>query len=68
MLSEGGPMKLIQFSLKAPWVVWLLILLGLYMLIASPTTLVAIFVFIDRLFLTVASGFTHFIDSALKGA
>jgi hypothetical protein len=64
--EQGWAMKLIQISLKAPWLVWLLILLAVYMVIASPSTLVAIFVFIDHLFLTVASGFTHFIDSALK--
>jgi hypothetical protein len=36
------------------------------MVIASPATLVALFVFIDHLFIAVASGITHFIDSALK--
>lgn len=66
MLSKGGPMRLITFSLRAPWLVWLLILLAVYMVIASPSTLVALFVFIDHLFVTVASGFTHFLDSVLK--
>lgn len=66
MLSKGRPMRLITFSLRAPWLVWLLILLAVYMVIASPSTLVALFVFIDHLFVTVASGFTHFLDSALK--
>jgi len=47
-------------------VVWLLIVLAVYMVIASPSTFVALFVFIDHLFIAVASGFTHFIDSALK--
>ena len=59
-------MRLITFSLRAPWVVWLLIVLAVYMVIASPSTFVALFVFIDHLFIAVASGFTHFIDSALK--
>ena len=54
-------------QLKAPWVVWLLILLGVYMAIASPSTLGLVFGLIDRVFLAVASGITHFLDSAIKG-
>jgi hypothetical protein len=64
--EQGWAMRLIGFSLRAPWLVWLLILLAIYMVIASPSTLVALFVFVDHLFTAVASGFTHFIDSALK--
>jgi hypothetical protein len=50
------------------WLGWFFLLLVFYMAIASPSTLVAIFVFIDHLFLTVAGGITHFLDSALKGS
>lgn len=45
---------------------WALVLLAFYMVIASPSTLVLIFEFIDHLFLTIAGGITHFLDSALK--
>ena len=54
-------------SLKAPWYVWVLIILGIYMAIAAPATLGGIFVFIDHLFLTVAGGISHFLNSTLKG-
>lgn len=54
-------------QLKAPWLVWLLILLGIYMAIVSPSTLGLVFGLIDHVFVAVANGITHFLNTAIKG-
>jgi len=56
------------FGLQLGVVGWLLVVLAFYMAIASPSTLVAVFGLIDRLFLTIAGGITHFLDTAIKGS
>ena len=57
-----------MFGLRLGVVGWLLLVLAFYMAIASPSTLVAVFGLIDRLFLTIAGGITHFLDTAIKGS
>lgn len=55
-----------MFGLQLTWVKWCLLILALYMAIVSPSTLGAVFGLIDRVFLAVAGGITHFLDSAIK--
>lgn len=54
------------FGLQLGWVGWFLIVLAFYMAIASPSTLGEVAGLIDRVFLTVMGGITHFLDSAIK--
>jgi hypothetical protein len=54
------------FGLQLSFLGWALVVLAFYMVVASPSTLVLIFEFIDHLFLTIAGGITHFLDSAIK--
>src|ERR1700724_3858671 len=64
--AEQGWGRMIQ--LRAPWFVWLLLVLGIYMAITAPATLGAVAGFIDHLFVTVAGGLTHFLNSSVKGS
>jgi uncharacterized membrane protein len=54
------------FGLQLSFLGWALVVLAFYMVVASPSTLVLIFEFIDHLFLTIAGGITNFLDSAIK--
>src|SRR5690348_747408 len=64
--AEQGWGRMIQ--LRAPWFVWLLLVLGIYMAITAPATLGAVAGFIDHLFVAVAGGLTHFLNSSVKGS
>ena len=55
------------FGLQLSTLSWFLLALAFYMAIASPSTLGLVFGLIDRVFLAVANGITHFLDSAIKG-
>lgn len=55
-----------MFTLRAHWLVWVLILLAVYMAITAPATLGATVASIGHLFVTVAAGFTHFLASVTK--
>ena len=50
------------------WLGWFLILLVIYMAIASPSTLGEVAGLIDRVFLAVMGGITQFLHSAIKGS
>ena len=54
------------FGVQRSFLGWALVVLAFYMVVASPSTLVLIFELIDHLFLTIAGGITHFLDSAIK--
>jgi len=54
------------FGVQLSFLGWALVVLAFYMVVASPSTLVLIFELIDHLFLTIAGGITHFLDSAIK--
>jgi hypothetical protein len=64
MPSKGG--RTTMFGLQLTWVMWFLLLLVFYMAIVSPSTLGAVFTLIDHVFIAVANGITHFLDSAIK--
>jgi hypothetical protein len=55
------------FGLQLSTLGWFLVVLGFYMAIASPSTLGLVFGLIDRVFLAVANGITHFLDTAIQG-
>jgi hypothetical protein len=59
-----GPMG--RFRIQVSYVVWFFILLAIYMAVVSLPTLLAVFAFIDDVFITVAHGITLFLNSALK--
>ena len=61
-----GPMRL--FGLQLSWLGWFLILLVIYMAIASPSTLGEVAGLIDRVFVAVMGGITQFLHSAIKGS
>jgi hypothetical protein len=55
------------FGLQLSTLGWFLVVLAFYMAIASPSTLGLVFGLIDRVFLAVANGITHFLDTAIQG-
>ena len=56
------------FGLQLSWLGWFLILLVIYMAIASPSTLGEVAGLIDRVFVAVMGGITQFLHSAIKGS
>jgi hypothetical protein len=55
-----------MFGIRLTWAKWFLLLIVFYMAIVSPSTLGLVFTLIDRVFIAVANGITHFLDSAIK--
>jgi hypothetical protein len=53
-------------TLRAHWMVWALILLGLYMAIAAPATLGGLVALIAHLLIAVAAGITQFLGDVVK--
>jgi hypothetical protein len=64
--AEQGCKLMKLFGIQISYLAWFLLLIFIYMAIVSPPTIGALASFIDHVFIAIANGFTHFLDSALK--
>jgi len=55
-----------MLTLKAHWLVWALLLLGLYMAIVAPATLGGLVALIAHALIAVAAGITQFLGDIVK--
>jgi hypothetical protein len=64
--AEQGCRPMGRLGIRVSYLAWFLFLIFIYMAIVSPSTIGALASFIDHVFIAIANGFTHFLDSALK--